>query len=165
MNLKTIGSTRQNHALEHATITVLLERMGFKRSLAGRSTPEGFYVYGNVTTEEIENAAEEGLRRLQGGEADLAVSPFCGTNLAVTGTLAALSVMAVVGSKNRFQRLPNAILAGIMAALAGQPLGRLMQKYVTTSADLAGMRIIRVSALGWGPWTIHKVETTRSSAG
>ena len=62
--LDIISATRRNHALEHATVTVLLERFGFTRSLAGRSNQRGFNIFGNVSTQELRSAVDEGLARL-----------------------------------------------------------------------------------------------------
>ncbi|MBI2887125.1 MAG: hypothetical protein HYY02_07940 [Chloroflexi bacterium] len=158
-----ITATRRNHALEHATVTVLLERHGFTRSMAGRSNAKGFYIYGDVSAQELRSAADEGLARMRGGERSLAVSPFCGTNIAVTGILAGLATLAIVGGRrDRLQQAPNVILAGILAVLAGQPLGRLAQKYLTTSPEMSSMRIEGVSARGWGPFKSHWVATSQS---
>ena len=42
-----INSVRRNHALEHATITLMLAQQGPMRVI-GRAGPDGFYVYANV---------------------------------------------------------------------------------------------------------------------
>jgi hypothetical protein len=155
-------STRQNHALEHATITILLHRAGVSPPpMAGRSDPEGFSVYGDVRTEELEDAVAEALRRLQSGERDLAVSPFCGTNIALGGLLAAVGAAAAIGGQNRVVRLPNAILAATFAILVSRPLGRLAQKYVTTSPDLQDVRVRAITKSGWGSFVSHRVHLTR----
>lgn len=159
--LDIINATRRNHALEHATVTVLLERFGFSRSLAGRSNQKGFSIFGNVSTEELRSALDEGLARLRSGESSLAVSPFCGTNIAVTGILAGLTTLALVGRNNRAQQLPNVMVGGMIAVLLGQPIGRLAQKYLTTSPDMSSMQVRSVTAKGWGPFKAHWVETTQ----
>src|SRR5205823_485947 len=114
---------------------------GYNRSIAGRSTPNGFYIYGKLHLDALRAAVDEALDRLQRGEAEWAVSPFCGTNLAVAGTLAAVSIFGVLGNRDRKSQLPNAILAGIASVLISQPLGRLAQKYITTSPHLLGVRV------------------------
>ncbi|MBM2827253.1 MAG: hypothetical protein HW403_1317 [Dehalococcoidia bacterium] len=158
-----LNATRRNHALEHATITVLLERMGFRRRLAGRSNASGFYILGNLPTEAVEKAVSDALTRLQRGEADLAVSPFCGTNLAVSGILAGLCTLGMTqGRGGLAQRASNAMLGGILAVIVGQPLGALAQKYITTSPNLAGVKVRKVAATGWGPFTVHKVDITQA---
>ncbi|MCX6020432.1 MAG: hypothetical protein NTZ05_01645 [Chloroflexi bacterium] len=57
--------------------------------------------------------------------------------------------------------LPNAILAGIVSVLASQPLGRLAQKYITTSPHLLGVRIVNISEQAMGPFHSHFVRTAR----
>ncbi len=63
LNLPVIRRIRRNHGLEHATIHVLSQRVK-NLSMAGRSTATGFYLYGNITTGEVEAAAWEALRRM-----------------------------------------------------------------------------------------------------
>ena len=81
----SINRVRQNHALEHATIAVLMES-GIRPPLAGYSVANGFLIYGDVCTDEVTEAAQEALGRMQNGEEGLAISPYCGTNI-VTGTV------------------------------------------------------------------------------
>lgn len=161
MNLDFITAIRQNHALEHATIALLAKQAETGVRLIGRATGSGFYIYGNVSTEAVEEAAAEGLTRLQKGEGELAVSPFCGTNLVVAGTLAGILSMITLGRKNRLQRLPQVILATIGAVVIAQPVGRLVQRYLTTSASLDRVRITGITRRGRGRLTFHKIETTR----
>ena len=60
-----VNSIRRNHALEHATIAVMLDRQGPMRVI-GRASPDGFYVYGNVTTERLAEYATEALAHRKG---------------------------------------------------------------------------------------------------
>src|ERR671917_2329326 len=55
---------RRNHALEHATIVVMMEREPGRR-LNGFSTDDGFFVQGVRSVSEVESAAREAMRRLQ----------------------------------------------------------------------------------------------------
>src|SRR3990172_8390126 len=111
-----VGSVRRNHALEHATISILLGRLGPGVRMVGRATRNGFYVYGDVPTDRLEEAAAEGLARLKRGEAGLAVSPLCGTNLAVAGLLAGGSSLLALGhNRSRLERLPNVLLSAMVA--------------------------------------------------
>jgi len=158
---KVIGSVRRNHALEHATISILMGRLGPDTRLIGRATSNGFYIYGNVPTADVEASAEQGLDRLQSGEAVLAVSPLCGTNLAVAGVLAGLASTVTAGNRSRWERLPSVLLASMLAVLAAQPLGRLLQKYVTTSPDLSDTEIVGVRASARRHGGVYKVETAR----
>ena len=157
---KIVNAVRRNHALEHATISIMLNKQGPMR-VVGRAAPDGFYIYGNVPTERLREFADEALARLQRGEADLAVSPLCGTNIAVAGILAGSAAFAALASRRRISLdgLSSAIMAAIVAIVAAQPLGRLVQKHYTTSPDLAGVRIVSVDALGKRLATVHKVRT------
>src|SRR3989442_6469372 len=111
-----INAVRRNHALEHATISILLNRHGPMR-LVGRAVPDGFYIYGDIPTERLQELADEALARLQRGEADLAVSPLCGTNIAVAGVLAGLGSYVALGSGPRRAR------GGSGAVMAANPAG------------------------------------------
>src|SRR3989304_2534008 len=158
---RLVGSFRRNHALEHATVSILLARLGPGVRMIGRATRNGFYIYGDVPTEKRRESAQEGLARLKQGEAGLAVSPFCGTNLAVAGILAGASSLVALGNGNRLERLPNVFLSAMLAVLAAQPLGRLVQKHLTTSPDLGDLEIVGVREGGRGPAHFHKVETVQ----
>src|SRR3990170_4467246 len=133
---RIINRVRRNHALEHATISVLLSRHGQHTRVLGRAAADGFYIYGDVPTDRLREFAHEGLARLQRGESHLAISPLCGTNLAVAGLLAGFAAYSAVASRNsRPESLPGALMAAMLAVLAAQPLGRLVQKHFTTSAE------------------------------
>lgn len=156
---RLVDSVRRNHALEHATIAILLSRQGPMR-VVGRAVTDGFYIYGDVPTERLREFADEALDRLQHGEAHLAVSPLCGTNIAVAGVLAGVgSYLALGAGPRRLGGISGAIIAAMLAVLAAQPLGRLIQKHYTTSPDLAGVRIVSVRALNRRFLRVHKVRT------
>lgn len=156
---RIVNSVRRNHALEHATISLLLSKHGPMRVI-GRAASDGFYIYGNVRAEHLRELADEALSRLQKGESHLAVSPLCGTNIAVAGVLAGLaSYFAINSRKGHIEGLSGAILGGALAVIASQPLGRLIQKHYTTSPDLDGIRIVSVERLSTPLSNIHKVRT------
>ena len=158
------GRIRRNHALEHATITVLLNKLGRDIRMVGRATGDGYYLYADVPTELLEESTHEALFRLKSGEGYLAVSPLCGTNLAVAGALAGIASMLTMGSGRRADRVPNVILASMVAVLAAQPLGRTVQKYLTTSPDLADTEIVGIKGGARGGGKFHKVQTVQRSA-
>lgn len=132
-----VADIRRNHGLEHATVAVLFARRGPQR-IAGRASGNGFFIIGKVEPELLRSCADEALQRLQRGESGLVVSPMCGTNLAVTGTLCAIFTLCSWfrshGSKGR-ERLGDAISASMVAAVVAQPVGRLVQEHITTLAD------------------------------
>jgi hypothetical protein len=153
---------RQNHALEHATIHVLSRYNPYAR-IMGRSTFTGFHIVGALSTQDVANAATEALVRLQQGEAHLAVHPRCGTNLAVTGVLAGTAAFgATLGRpRSKLERLPLALTAATLAAVAAQPIAHIVQERITTSADVEGVFIANVERQQRGKWAIHRVVVGR----
>jgi hypothetical protein len=158
----TIGTVKRNHALEHATISLLASKVGRTLRVVGRSTNSGFYIYGNVGEEDLQEATREALIRLRRGESYLAISPMCGTNLAVAGILAGIASLVALGSRSRMERIPNVVLASMLAVLAAQPLGRLAQKHLTTDPDLSDTEVVGVRQRGVGPGHYFKVDTVRA---
>ncbi len=165
MSIDFLTALRQNHALEHATIAILTRNVGFNVRLVGQATTTGFYIYGDVPTDAIQEAAGEGLARLKQGERELALSPLCGTNISVAGVMAGIACFLALGGKSRGRRLPLAILAATWAMLAAQPVGRLAQKHLTTSSELSNVSIKRITRRGTGTKMLHKVETIREPGG
>ncbi|MDY6907535.1 MAG: DUF6391 domain-containing protein [Chloroflexota bacterium] len=163
MSDNLIAAIRQNHALEHATINVMIKRLGLTVRLVGQTTIDGFYIYGDIPSDVVRESAEEALARLQRGESELAISPLCGTNLVVAGILAGIASYIVLGGRRRLGRLPTAIAAATWATVAAQPAGRAVQRHVTTSPDLYDVRIKRITRRGAGRRMLHKVETARAS--
>ena len=163
MSNNFINAIRKNHALEHATIAMLIQKVGVSTRLMGRSTAGGFYIYGNVSTEAVSLAANEGLTRLRRGDHSLAVSPLCGTNLATSGILAGLASFMVMGRKNRSEDLSRILLASTIAVLLAQPLGRIIQKHITTSPNLDDIDIVEVTSKKRGRHISHKIKTVQGS--
>ncbi|MBT9163914.1 MAG: hypothetical protein DDT24_00835 [Chloroflexi bacterium] len=156
--LDMVDAIRQNHALEHATITLLMRRLEGKVRLIGRAGLTGFHIYGDVSTRALEEAAREALQRLQAGEEELAVSPMCGTNLVVAGLAVGTASMIAGRGRRGLGKFVCLVEAAMLAMLVAQPLGRLAQKYLTTTADLDNVSIMRVVKKGEGKWARHKVE-------
>ncbi|HEY3289043.1 MAG TPA: DUF6391 domain-containing protein [Anaerolineae bacterium] len=153
---------RRNHGLEHATIHILSERLRRLR-VVGRSQANGFYLYGDLKTDDIAAAVEEALKRLKAGDSRLAVHPGCGTNMVTAGLLAGsiAFVASLIGGRKAhwYDRLPNAALGGVLGVATAQPLGPWLQANVTTSADMHTMRVRRISRSLTGPVLTHFVET------
>jgi hypothetical protein len=160
--LDLVNVIRQNHSLEHATMHVLSWHNPYLQA-AGRTTPAGFYIYGQVDTELVANAATEALARLQQGESHLAVHPRCGTNLAVTGILAGTAAFGVTLGRRRarFDQFPMALTAAMLAAVAAQPLAHVIQERVTTTPELDGVIIREIQRRERGGLVIHKVLVGR----
>ncbi len=155
MIAEILDRIRKNHAIEHATISLLIEEGKAHPPLAGNATPIGFFVYGRVSADDLTDAVARALQRLKAGKADFAISPFCGTNLLVAATLAGIGAAVSLGDKNRIQRIPSAISTALMGLIASQPLGRLLQKHITTNADIGDAEVASVSNLG----NVHFVRT------
>ena len=157
-----VYKTRRNHGLEHATIHVLTEHIGL-RSMAGYSTPAGFFILGDLTTESIRSAVDEALQRMQGGQRHLAVHHGCGTNHATSGILAGTLALftAWFGSKrqSRWEQISNASMAAMIGIVVGQALGKWLQANVTTSGDMRGVSVKRISKIAESPTRVHFVET------
>lgn len=134
--LAPIQRTRQHHAVEHATIHILNRRHPTQR-VVGWSTPLWFCVYGNVPIAAVRSAVEEALLRLRRGETELAVHPYCGTNIVTAGVLAGLTAFAAMlpgDDRDRRTRLPLVILLSTLSVLVSRPLGMVVQHRITTDA-------------------------------
>lgn len=141
-----IRAVRRNHGLEHATVAVLFSRTGPQR-IAGRASADGFFILGRVDEAQLLSCAREALQRMQRGEGDLAVSPHCGTNIAVTAALSTFVTMNTFArhpERRLRDRFGDAFTGSVLAIIASQPLGRLVQKYLTTGADVAGVQVLEV---------------------
>lgn len=149
---------RQHHGIEHATVTLLSRRLPGTQ-IAAHSDPGGFIILGALDTATLRATAEEAVARLQRGEAGLAVHPNCGTNLATAGVLSGTAALLAGSGRGRpwWDRLPSAVLGATLALIAAVPLGRWMQENVTTTGEVAGLRIAEVVKLDGGPVTRHRV--------
>lgn len=133
---------RRNHALEHATIVVMMEREPGRR-FNGFSDDDGFFVQGVRSMEEVDGAAREALRRLRAGEKKLAVHRNCGTTIVAANLLAAVSFLAALGVGLYLGwNLYLLILVGIALSLILRvPLSLFLQRFVTTDADLTNAEV------------------------
>lgn len=135
---------RQNHALEHATFTVLA-RMNPHFTGSARSNSDGFTIFGDVDLGVLRQALDEALRRLQAGEAELAIHPNCGTNLAVGISLVTLGSMLGLASSQTRTRVATAAASSLAGWAVARPLGEYVQKHFTTLPDLKGVRVTEIA--------------------
>ena len=158
-----IAKTRRNHAIEHATIHLLTARLPGVR-MAGRSTPFGFYIYGDIPTDVLEETVREAIYRLQQGEIGLAIHPHCGTNLVTASTLAGIATaLALAGKKRRWwDKIPTALLTTTIALAAAQPLGYWAQDVLTTDPHVPTAELVSIRKTGKGGRTIHFVRIVHS---
>ena len=133
---------RRNHALEHATIVVMMEREPGRR-LNGFSTGDGFFVQGVRSIAEVESAAREAVRRLQNGEKGLAIHRNCGTTIVAANLLAAIFFLIALGTGLYLNwPLYLLILGSLVLAVALRvPLSLLLQRFVTTDSDLTNAEV------------------------
>ena len=157
-----ITRTRQNHALEHATIHILARRHPHPKVVA-RSDWNGFTIYGNLDTVVVASAASEALARLQAGEKQLAVHPRCGTNVVVGGLAAGVASSLTLMGKERspLRRLGSFVAAAMAAFLLAYPLGPLVQQHATTCSDLKRVYIKEIVRERRGRLIVHRVRVDR----
>jgi hypothetical protein len=169
LDLPVVARVRRNHALEHATIQILSERNS-ALALMGRSSLWGFYIYGDVDTEDVLDAAQEGLRRLRAGERGMAIHPNCGSNYVVAGAIAGLGAFISLGglSRNRreglldrLSRFPLAWAVGTLGVILSRPLGAVLQARVTTKAEMGDLRIESILRNERAGTVVHQVQTAR----
>src|SRR5512138_2484947 len=159
LNLPPYLATRRNHALEHATLHMLARKYDDKM-LAGHSNPTGFFVFGDIATDDIRDAVQEAETRLRAGERELAIHPGCGTNLA-TSMVLPLTFMFVPFQGRRSNRwwfllIPVALLFAAFGYLLSKPLGPWVQRHITTETDLGNLRVMEVVPVRKG---VHRVVT------
>jgi hypothetical protein len=158
LDLPYILETRRNHALEHATLHVLART--HKTSMAGHSNPTGFFILGELLTEDIRTALNEAYTRLRAGEKELAIHPGCGTNLVATAflpaTMAWLPISSVRSNRWRLLLIPLAIVFGVFGFFLSKPLGPWLQRNITTEANLGKMQIVDITLVRKG---VHRIIT------
>ena len=162
LDLPVISRTRRNHGLEHATLNILSGHYPH-RQLAGYSFPGGFYVLGDIPTTDLREAVAQALMRMNNGESNLAVHEHCGTNFVasgfIAGLLAWLGMAGAKGKRDKLERFPLVIPLVTIGLIASQPLGPMLQQYVTTSGDPQGLSIVDVFPIKYGKVSLHRVIT------
>lgn len=151
---------RRNHALEHA-IMHLLSQSDPSLELVARSDWKGITLYGEVDTPVVLRATEQGLARLRTGEGWLRLHPRCGTNFSIGILLSGCAIYAALESpsKSILRRLWRLATYMIGITFIAHPLGMLVQRHVTTIADVEDMRIKRVQRERKGGTTVHRIVT------
>ncbi|MBE7534227.1 MAG: hypothetical protein HS124_00610 [Anaerolineales bacterium] len=159
LDLPLILETRKNHALEHATLHILARKYK-NQSMAGHSNPTGFFLLGDVPTDDVIACANEAHTRLIAGESGLAVHEGCGTNLVVATLLpATFAWMPLRGARSTFWRvglIPFALVLAVFGYLLSRPLGPWLQRYITTEEDLGNMQITDIRLVRKG---VHRIIT------
>ena len=161
--LTGVGAVRRNHALEHATLHIL-SRKYKNQSIGGYSDMSGFWIIGEIPTEDIQEAVEEGLQRLRNGEAQLAVHPNCGTNYVVSGLIVgSLAWLGMLNSgssiRKKMDRLPLIVSLVTVGLILAQPLGPLFQQKVTTDSNPGGLSIYEITHFMRHGVNMHRIST------
>jgi hypothetical protein len=117
-----------------------------------------------VETEDLRDAIEEALMRMQDGEHSLSVHPNCGTNFvaagAIAGTAAWLGTLGTErGVRAKLERLPLVMGLATLALIFGQPLGLLLQARVTTSGYPGALQVVEIHPSQRGKVKAHRVVT------
>ena len=137
-----IIGTRRNHALEHATVALLLEK-GIKPPMGGYSVPSGFLIWSRAPAHDVSTVASEALDLLRDGHHDLAISPYCGTNIAAGVFIGGLTASLLKKRAHGIlPKLAAAAAAIAVASMLSRPIGELIQRRFTTLADARGMQIV-----------------------
>lgn len=133
---------RRNHALEHATIAVMMEKEP-SRKFNGFSTDDGFFVQGVRSIGEVDSAAREALRRVRSGEKKLAVHRNCGTTIVAANLLAAVFFLCALGLGLYLAWDVYLLILGgiVLSLLLRVPLSLFLQRFVTTNADLSNAEV------------------------
>lgn len=149
-----IRQLRRHHAIEHATIAVLFKQRGQIVGVLGRSDFTGFHLFGPFAPEEVEPAVTEAIVRLRNGESHLAITPFCGTNIALTGIMAGSAALIAAG-RSRREGWPRALTAAMIATLAAPHLGRPVQQHITTDANIGDATLAGIHGFDTRPFGRH----------
>jgi len=149
---------RQNHAIEHATITILSGYVPDLR-VSARSSSRGFIIFGDVDLGQLRRALDEALQRLQAGESELAIHPNCGTNLVVGALLLTVGTMLGMTSSRARTRIASTAVSAGAGYVAARPLGQFVQKHVTTLPDVDGVRVSDIFRRKFFGMTIVEVRT------
>ena len=162
LDLPILSRIRRNHGLEHASLTLLAQRFPSRR-MAGYSFPGGFFLLGDVPTEQVREVVAQALARMNNGERYLAVHPNCGTNYAVSGlvagTLAWLGMAGAKSKRDQLERLPLVVTLATLGFILSAPLGPKVQEYVTTSGDPQGLSVVDIFPVRFGQLSLHRVVT------
>ncbi len=161
MPIAGIDMVRRNHALEHATIARLLER-GVAPPMGGYSLPGGFVVWSKASPTEVLGAAREALQLLREGHSDLAVSSYCGTNFVAAALLGGLAAFVAGQGRGLWPRVRGAAVGFMVASMLSQPVGKFIQRRLTTHAEVHGMDITSARVLKNSPLSVVWFSTGAS---
>jgi hypothetical protein len=134
---------RQNHALEHATVSILTAQTP-GLAVSARANHHGFTIFADLNLEAVRRASAEALARMRAGERELAIHPNCGTNLAVgTSVMLAGWLFALMTLRPR-ARVASAAIGSVAGFASARPLGSVVQRHITTLPEVDDLRIVAI---------------------
>jgi hypothetical protein len=158
-----LSRVRRNHGLEHATLNILAASHP-GTSFAGHSDTGGFWILGEINTEELSGVASLALEKLSGGQENLAIHKNCGTNLLVSGFSAGLAGAAgLIGvgdrTRDKIERIPVITALSVLALMLSRPMGPVVQKIFTTSGKPGSLKITSVKKHNLNGIPAHRIST------
>ena len=159
MTIPLINAIRIHHGLEHATVSLLLER-GTPAPIGGYSVPGGFIIWAKAAPDTVASTALDALQLLEEGHSDLAVSSHCGTNVVVSAVLGGIAAYLAGRGRGLAPIIRGAICGLLVARALGPPIGKLVQQKVTVSAEPAGMSVKSIRVLRQSPLSIVWISTS-----
>ena len=106
-------------------------------------------------------ASADALDLLRAGHSDLAISPYCGTNIVASALLGGLAATLVRGKSRGIGANFRAAIAAIAtASLLSRPVGGFIQRWVTTESEPAGLQINSVREILRSPLSVVWVSTS-----
>ena len=159
MTIPWIEALKKNHGLEHATVSLLLER-GTRTPIGGYSAPGGFIVWAKAAPNVVADAARDALELLEDGHSDLAVSAHCGTNFVVATVLGGMTAYLAGRGRGLGPIVRGTVLGILVAKTLGQPIGKLLQRKVTVTVEPAGMVIESTRVLRRSPVSVIWISTS-----
>ena len=158
-----ISRTRRNHGLEHATLN-LLARSHPGKPFAGHSDGGGFWIFGEIASEDLFQSIEKALSRLQMGQSDLAIHKNCGTNLLISGFAAGVAgAFGLIGvgdkPRDKVERIPLITLFSVIALILARPLGPIIQRKLTVNADPGDLKILSIARHSLNGIPAHRIQT------
>lgn len=158
-----ISRMRRNHGLEHATLNILAASHP-GTSFAGHSDGGGYWILGEISTEDLSETAALALEKLSAGQENLAIHNNCGTNLLVSGFSAGLAGAAgLIGvgdrPRDKIERIPVITALSVIALMLAKPLGPAVQKRLTTSGNPEGLKITSIRKHNLNSMPAHRVCT------
>jgi hypothetical protein len=167
MIAKLLRHVRRNHALEHATISLLTQRYPHTRAF-GISGPRGFTLLTNLSAEEVYPAVKDAHRLLKQGRAELAIHPNCGTNLLTAALLTTVVTLLrlALGNERKFserlERFVQLILLNTIALTLARPLGTWLQDNVTVEPEMGEMQISSIMTRYMGEMQRIEIQTRQA---